>query len=130
MSIREDIRKLEKYIEQLDFIYQHKFEDKVSIETKKANLEAELKHLLIERRRLNTLKEKAIRNHDGTRIAVATSDITEISKRIREVRKQIKLCDELFISADKVYEAACSSVRERQKDVPKDITTVKKQQKK
>ena len=106
MAIREDIRKLDRYIAHLDFIYKHEIGDKGSIEDKKANFVSELRHLLSERRRLNTEKERAIRHHDGALINAKTAEIGEISKRIREVRKQIKMCDELYIDSDKVMEKA------------------------
>ena len=130
MSLREDIRKLDHYIEQLDFIYKHKFEDKYSIETKKELLWSELRNLLIQRRRLNTEKEKAIRHHDGTQIAINTSEITNISKRIRELRKQIKMCDELFITADKVVQLAYGHPIQPEKDVPKPKPVTRDQRKK
>ena len=106
MAIREDIRKLDKYIAELDFIYKHEIGDKGSIEDKKANFASELRCLLAERRRLNTEKERAIRHHDSDLINAKTAEIGEISKQIREVRKQIKMCEELYIDSDKVMEAA------------------------
>ena len=130
MALREDIRKLDHYIEQLDFICKHKFEDKYSIETKKELLRSELKNLLIQRRRLNTEKERAIRHQDGTQIAIKTSEITNISKRIRELRKEIKMCDELFISADKVVQLAYGHPIQHEKDVPKPKPVTLEQRKK
>lgn len=115
MAIREDIRKLDKYIEQLDFIYKHEIRDRGSIEEEKAAFMSELRHLLRERRRLNTEKESAIRHHDGALINEKTAEIGEISKRIREVRKQIKMCDELYIDSDKVMEKAYEEIAKREK---------------
>ena len=111
MAIREDIRKLDKYIAELDFIYKHEIGDKGSIEDKKANFVSELRHLLAERRRLNTEKEKAIRHHDSDLINAKTAEIGEISKQIREVRKQIRMCEELYIDSDKVMEAAYEELK-------------------
>ena len=111
MAIREDIRKLDKYIAELDFIYKHEIGDKGSIEDKKANFVSELRHLLAERRRLNTEKEKAVRHHDLDLINAKTAEIGEISKQIREVRKQIKMCEELYIDSDKVMEAAYEELK-------------------
>ena len=114
MAIREDIRKLDKYIEQLDFIYKHEIRDRGSIEEEKAAFMSELRHLLRERRRLNTEKESSIRHHDGALINEKTAEIGEISKRIREVRKQIRMCDELYIDSDKVMEKAYEEIAKRE----------------
>lgn len=118
MAIREDIRKLDKYIAELDFIYKHEIGDKGSIEDKKANFVSELRHLLAERRRLNTEKEKAIRHHDLDLINAKTAEIGEISKQIREVRKQIKMCEELYIDSDKVMEAAYEELKKSPLPLP------------
>ena len=129
MAIREDIRKLDRYIAQLDFIYKHEIGDKGSIEDKKANFVSELRHLLSERRRLNTEKERAIRHHDGALINAKTAEIGEISKRIRELRKQIKMCDELYIDSDKVMEKAYAEIAKREKQSSILSHTIPNQQK-
>ncbi len=118
MAIREDIRKLDKYIAELDFIYKHEIGDKGSIEDKKANFASELRRLLAERRRLNTEKERAIRHHDSDLINAKTAEIGEISKQIREVRKQIKMCEELYIDSDKVMEAAYEELKKSPLPLP------------
>lgn len=102
MALREDIAKLDRYIEQMDFLYQHKIEDKESLQNKKDKLTSELRHLIVERRKLNTEKEKAVRHHDFPRIKQSQDEISDVSRKIREVRKQIKLCNEAFVSSDKV----------------------------
>ena len=118
MAIREDIRKLDKYIAELDFIYKHEIGDKGSIEDKKANFVSELRHLIAERRRLNTEKEKAVRHHDLDLINAKTAEIGEISKQIREVRKQIRMCEELYIDSDKVMEAAYEELKKSPLPLP------------
>lgn len=85
---------------------------------KKANFVSELRHLLAERRRLNTEKEKAIRHHDLDLINAKTAEIGEISKQIREVRKQIKMCEELYIDSDKVMEAAYEELKKSPLPLP------------
>ena len=102
MALREDIAKLDRYIEQMDFLYQYKIDDKASLQSKKNKLLSELKHLIVERRKLNTEKEKAVRYHDIPRIEQSKDEISDVSRKIREIRKQIKLCNEVFVSSDKV----------------------------
>ena len=61
IALREDIAKLDRYIEQMDFLYQHKIEDKVSLQSKKDALVSELKQALIESRKIYTIKDRAVR---------------------------------------------------------------------
>jgi hypothetical protein len=58
--------------------------------------------LIVERRKLNTEKEKAVRYHDFPRIEQSKDEISDVSRKIRELRKQIKLCDAVFVSSEKV----------------------------
>ena len=102
MALREDIAKLDRYIEQMDFLYQNKIDDTASLQSKKKKLLSELKHLIVERRKLNTEKEKAVRHHDIPLIEQSKDEISDVSRKIREIRKQIKLCNEVFVSSDKV----------------------------
>ena len=102
MALREDIAKLDRYIEQMDFLYQHKIEDNESLQNKKDKLTSELRHLIVERRKLNTEKEKAVRHHDFPRIEKSKDEISDVSRKIREVRKEIKLCNETFVSSDRI----------------------------
>ena len=102
MALREDIDKLDRYIEQLDFLYQHQIEDKHSLQSKRSQLVSELKQQIVERRKLNTEKEKAARHHNGPKIEKNKSEISDVSRKIRELRKQIKLCDAVFVSSEKV----------------------------
>ena len=102
MALREDIEKLDRYIEQLDFLYQQQIEDKHSLQSKRNQLVSELKQQIVERRKLNTEKEKAARHHNGPKIEETKAEISVVSRKIRELRKQIKLCDAIFVSSEKV----------------------------
>lgn len=104
MALREDIAKLDRYIEQMDFLYQHKIEDKESLQSKKEKLLSDLKRLIVERRKLNTIKERAERHNDTAQVIQSKDEIRFISRKIRELRKQIALCDAVAISSDKVTE--------------------------
>ncbi len=121
MALREDIAKLDRYIEQMDFLYLHRIEDKASLQSKKDELVSELKHLIVERRKLNTAKERAVREHNVPGINQAKSDISAISRKIREIRKEIKLCDAVVISSDRILECADMPAK------PPDIETPKPQ---
>ena len=124
MALREDIAKLDRYIAQMDFLYQHKIEDRTTLDSKKDELVSELKRLLVERRKMNTVKERAVRNNNGPLIAQAKADVSKISRQIREIRKQIAMCEAIAISSDRVLEGAnaptkAPEIREHKQQVKK-----------
>lgn len=101
-ALREDIAKLDRYIEQMEFIYKHKISDTVSLQSKKESLEAELKSLIVRRRKIYTVKERAERQNDIPLLAQTDKELSDISRDIRDVRKQIALCDAVAVSSDRV----------------------------
>lgn len=101
-ALREDIAKLDRYIEQMDFLYQHKIGDTVSLQSKKDTLLADLKHQIIERRKLYTIKERAERNNDAPLLVQTKAEISIASRKIRELRKEIALCEAVAVSSDRV----------------------------
>lgn len=119
MALREDIAKLDRYIEQMDFLYQHKIEDTKTLQSKKEELVSELKELIVERRRMKTIKERGIRNNDAPLIAQAKADFSKVSRKIREVRKQIALCDAVAISSDRVLEGVNAPTKKPEIEQPK-----------
>ena len=125
IALREDIAKLDRYIEQMDFLYQHKIEDKGSLQSKKDALVSELKEAIIERRKAYTIKERAVRNNNAPLIAQAKADISNISRKIREIRKQISLCDAVAISSSRVIEGADAPTKKPEIEQPKPQTKKK-----
>ena len=112
MVLREDIAKLDRYIEQMDFLYQHKIEDKQSLQGELDSLQNELKALYMKRKELYSAKKYAVRHHDGAKIEQTKCAIRDNARKIRELKKQIKLCDAVFISSDRVLEAAEAPMKE------------------
>ena len=124
MALREDIAKLDRYIAQMDFLYQHKIEDRQTLDSKKDELTSELRNLIVERRKIYTVKERAIRQNNGPLIAQVKTEISQISRKIREVRKQIAMCDAVAVSSERVLEGAnaptkAPEIREHKKQVKK-----------
>ena len=122
MALREDIAKLDRYIEQMDFLYQHKIEDKESLQNKKDKLTSELRHLIVERRKLNTEKEKAVRYHDFPKVEQSKDEISDVSRKIRELRKEIKLCNEVFVSSDRIENGLKEPLLAPEAEIQKSIT--------
>ena len=103
--MREDIAKLDQYIEQMDFLYQHKIGDVYSLQSKKESLQSELKHQIVERRKLYTIKERAERNNDAPLILQTKAAINVASGKIKKLRKEISLCEAVTASSDRVEKA-------------------------
>ena len=119
MELREDIAKLDRYIEQMDFLYQHKIGDTVSLQAKKNELSSELKALIIQRRKIYTIKEKAERHKDVSQITQAMSEISVISGKISEIRKQISLCEAVSVSSERVSQGLEAPHKIQEIDNPK-----------
>ncbi len=68
MTLREDIAKLDSYIEQMDYLYQNRIESALSLEARKKELKHELYSLITERRKLYVAKKKAEKKNDTQQI--------------------------------------------------------------
>ena len=119
MALREDIAKLDRYIEQMDFLYKHQIEDTQSLQSKKDALVSELKRLIVERRKLNTIKERGERHNNGPLIAQTKVEISQVSRKIRELRKEIALCDAVAISSERVLEEVNAPHKKPEIEQPK-----------
>lgn len=117
MALREDIIKLDNYIEQMDFLYSHQIENQDSLANMKNEYQKTLKALIVQRRHLYYDKEKAIRDHDEPLLKRIKKEIQETSIEIREVKKKISLCDRVFVSAKDILSRV--DAPDRKPDMPK-----------
>ena len=78
-AVREDIRKLDQRIEQMEFIFEHEIEDRGQLNAMCQTAEAEIEKLTKERKRLYR------REPDSPRIA-------ELTARLKEQRKTVRIC--------------------------------------
>ncbi len=108
MALREDIIKLDNYIEQLDFLYGNGIESRQNLLALRDELQAELNELITRRRKLYSEKKKAVRHNDGKWITMVKNDISDTSRKIRGLKKKLKLCDVVVISSDRVTESVDS----------------------
>ena len=121
MALREDIAKLDRYIEQMDFLYQHKIEDKQSLQERADSLQSELKSLYIKRKQLYSAKKRAIRHYDGPQIEQTKSEIRDNARKIRELKKEISLCSAVSISSEKLLNGLEEPTNSHDTDVFKPI---------
>lgn len=106
MALREDIVKLDHYIEQMDFLYGNKIETSESLQNMKTELQNQLHLLYIERKRLYSLKKWQKRNKKDGLIPETNQELKDISRKIQETKKKLELCDEVFTTTDRVISGA------------------------
>lgn len=78
-AVREDIRKLDERIEQMEFIFEHEIEDRGQLKNMLQTAEAEIEKLTKERKRLYR------REPDSPRI-------DELTSQLKKQRKTVRIC--------------------------------------
>ena len=119
MSVREDIAKLNHYIEILDFLCEHKLETSESLAAKRSAMKSEISDLTLKRRRLYSDKKRAERSHDTQALTTAKTGIKSLSMRIKELQKQVDLCDAVTSSSGRVQEGVDAPTQKPEIEQPK-----------
>ena len=103
-AVREDIRKLDERIEQMEFIFAHEIEDRGQLNVIRQAAEAEIESLTKERKRLYR------RDPDSPRI-------DELTARLKEQRKTVRICkriEEHSLAIEQRLEAGRQEQAERE----------------
>ena len=106
MAIREDIAKLDDYIEQLNFLYGSGINDKATADKVLEGYRADLNRLVWKRKDLYARKKWSVDHHRGDVTEACKSEIAETSRMIRELKRKIKLCDRIVVSSDEIMKKA------------------------
>lgn len=101
LEMREAVKKMEKYSEQIRFICKYKLETVNDIENLKEQKQEELQKSLNTRNRLYYKRQKL---DNATEKDVVTKDIISVTSVIYKVRREIELCDEVSDNARKMKE--------------------------
>ena len=99
--MREAVKKMDKYSEQIRFICKYKLETINDIDNLKEQKKEELQKTLNKRNRLYYKRQKL--DNEGEK-DVVTKDIISVTSVIAKIRKEIKLCDEVGDNARKMKE--------------------------
>ena len=99
--MRAEVKKMDKYSEQIRFICKYRLETINDIDNLKEQKQEELQKILNARNRLYYKRQKI--DNESEKDAV-TKDIISVTSDIEKVRKEIKLCDEVEDNARKMRE--------------------------
>ncbi len=95
-KMREEVRKMHKYSEQIRFICKYKLETINDIDNLKEKKQEELQKTLNIRNRLYYKRQKLDNESEKNSI---TKEIIDVTSVLQKVRKEIKLCDEVSDNA-------------------------------
>ena len=97
--MREAVKKMDKYSEQIRFICKYKLETIKDIDNLKEQKQQELQKTLNTRNRLYYKRQKLDNESEKD---VVTKEIISVTSAIEKVRKEIRLCDEIGDNARKM----------------------------
>lgn len=124
-EMREAVKKMDKYSEQIRFICRYKLETVNDIENLKEQKQEELQKTLNTRNRLYYKRQKL---DDESEKDVVTKDIIIVTSVVDKIRKEIKLCDEVGDKSRKMKEQI-KAMEEREQEKVKDKKLKEKKKK-
>jgi seryl-tRNA synthetase len=86
----------------MDFLYGSRISNTEDLTAMKNQLQMQFNVLIAQRKRLYTHKKNAVKDNNGYEINNYKQEMQETSRKIREIRKKLKLCDKVFITSDRV----------------------------
>ena len=111
-EMRAEVKKMDKYSEQIRFICKYRLETINDIDNLKEQKKEELQKTLNTRNRLYYKRQKL--DNESEKDAV-TKDIISVTSVIDKIRKEIKLCDEVGDNARKMKEQI-KEIKEREQE--------------
>ena len=99
--MRAEVKKMDRYSEQIRFICKYKLETINDIDNLKEQKQEELQKNLNTRNRLY-YKRKKLTN--GSEKDIVTKEIISVTSYLEKVRKEIKLCDEISTKSLEIKE--------------------------
>lgn len=114
LKMREEVKKMHKYSEQIRFICKYKLETINDIENLKEQKKEELQKTLNIRNRLYYKRKKL--DNESEKVVV-TKEIIGVTSVIEKVRKEIKLCDEIGDNSRKMKEQIKEMKKKKQEKI-------------
>ena len=111
-EMRAEVKKMDKYSEQIRFICKYKLENIKDIEDLKEQKQEELQKTLNTRNRLYYKRQKLDNESEKD---VVTKEIISVTSTMEKVRKEIRLCDEVADNSRKIQEQV-KEMKEREQE--------------
>ena len=108
--LREDIAKLDRFIEKQDFVYKYRFKGSADIISYKASLEERISSLAKQKRNLFITASQEEKRGDDAYAAIHRLAAKEKNAESRELRKELKLCKEILGEYEQISEK-CKGLR-------------------
>ena len=121
--MRAEVKKMDKYSEQIRFICKYKLETINDIENLKEQKKEELQNTLNTRNRLYYKRKKLDNESEKD---VITKEIISVTSVVQKIRKEIKLCDEVGDNSRKMKEQI-KEMEERKQEKVKEKEKKKKE---
>ena len=100
-EMRAEVKKMDEYSERIRFLCKYKIETLSDVDNVKEKKQEEMQKILNVRNRLYYKRQKL---DSGTEKDSVTKEIIEITSVLTKVRKEIKLCDEIYDGVPKIKE--------------------------
>ena len=100
-EMRTEMKKMDDYSERIRFLYKYKIETMSDIENVKEQKKEELQKILNIRNRLYYKRQKLDSEIEKDGV---TKEIIDVTFTLKNVRKELKLCDEIYDGAPKMKE--------------------------
>lgn len=100
-KMREEVKKMDEYSERIRFLCKYKIETMSDIDNVKEKKQEELQNILNIRNRLYYKRQKL--DNESEKDSV-TKEIIEVTSVLAKVRKEIKLCDEIYDNVPRIKE--------------------------
>ena len=111
-EMRAEVKKMDKYSEQIRFICKYKLETINDIDNLKEQKQEELQKTLNTRNRLYYKRQKLDNESEKD---VVTKEIISVTSTMEKVRKEIRLCDEVADNSRKIQEQV-KEMKEREQE--------------
>ena len=115
-KMRAEVKKMDKYSEQIRFICKYKLETINDIENLKEQKKEELQKTLNTRNRLYYKRQKLDNKSEKDSV---TKEIINVTSVLQKVRKEIRLCDDIYDSVPKMKEQI-KEVDEKENEIAKE----------
>ena len=121
-KMREEVKKMDEYSERIRFLCKYKIETMSDVDNIKEQKQEELQKVLNIRNRLYYKRQKLDNEIEKDRV---TKEIIDVTAVLTKVRKEIKLCDEIYDGVPKMKEQI-KEVDEKEKQKIKEKEQEKK----